>query len=209
VRSAYHLGKEAQEGLAAQSSSSKLDQIAWKTLWALTVLNAMKIFSWRVCHGVLPTRDNLRRRKVLEDPSCPCCLREKETLIHAIWYCPAAQDVWGCHLSHFQKCSWEVHSFRELFECSIHSFDKDKVELLVSVTRAIWFRRNTMLFEGHFTHPDEVFNGSLKSLAEFKECQQMDIPQQPSGPNLNQNIHPTVWCPPSFEFCQNKLGCNS
>jgi hypothetical protein len=77
VRSAYHLGKEAQEALAAQSSSSKLDQFAWKTLWALTVPNAVKIFSWRACHKVLPTKENLRRRKVLEEASCPFCLSEK------------------------------------------------------------------------------------------------------------------------------------
>jgi hypothetical protein len=59
-----------------------------------------------------------------------------------------------------------------------------------------------MLFEGHFTHPDEVFKGAFKSLAEFKECQQMDIPQQPSGSNLNQNIHLTVWCPPPSGFAK-------
>jgi hypothetical protein len=121
VRSAYHLGKEIHECLAAQSSRPKPDQIVWKTLWTLTVPNVVKIFEWRACHGVLPTSENLRRRKVLGDASCPCCLCETETPIHAIWSCPTAQDVWGCHLSPFQKCSWVVHSFQELFERSIYN----------------------------------------------------------------------------------------
>jgi ribonuclease HI len=57
-----------------------------------------------------------------------------------------------------------------------------------------------VLFEGHFVHPDEVFNGALKSLAEYKECLQMEVTQLPSGSNLNQNFHHDVWCPPPLGF---------
>ncbi|XP_062145843.1 uncharacterized protein LOC133853833 [Alnus glutinosa] len=195
-----HCHKEVQESLVAQSSSSKSDQFTWKSLWALTVPNAVKTFSWKACYEALPNKENLRKKKVLEDTSCPFCLREKETLIHAIWDCPAAQDMWGCNLSPFQKCSWEVFSFRELFERSIYSFDKDKVELLVYVARAIWFRRNKTLFEGFFTHLDEVFYGALKALAEYKDCQQMEFPHNSSASNLNQNAHRAVWCLPPSGF---------
>jgi len=131
---------------------------------------------------------------------------KKETLIHAIWPCPAAQDVWGCKLSPFQKCSWEVFSFRELFECCNYSFDKENVELLVFVARAIWFRRNKMLFEGLFTYPDEVFYGALNSLAESKDCQHIDFPQQSSVSNLNQNAHHAFWCPPPSGFIKINWG---
>jgi hypothetical protein len=81
----------------------------------MIVPTAVKNFAWRACHEVLPTRANLRIRKIVEVAICPCCEVAEETLIHTIWACPTAQDVWGCHLSFFQKCSWVVSSFRELF----------------------------------------------------------------------------------------------
>jgi hypothetical protein len=110
VRSAYHLGKEIQDNMVAQSSISREDRDVWKPLWALIVPNAVRNFAWRTCHEVLPTHVNLRKRKIVEVTTCPCCETAEETLIH--WACPAAQDVWGSHLSHFHKCNWIVFSFR-------------------------------------------------------------------------------------------------
>jgi hypothetical protein len=124
VRSAYHLGKELQDNMAAQSSISRQDQDVWKPLWALIVPNAVRNFAWRACHEVLLTRANLRRIKVVEVATCPCCESAEENLIHAIWACPAAQDVWGSHLSYFHKCSWVVSSFRKLFAICLQQFPK-------------------------------------------------------------------------------------
>jgi len=41
----------------------------------------------------------------------PCCEREEETIIHALWECPSAQDVWGCKESFFKKCHTRRGSF--------------------------------------------------------------------------------------------------
>jgi hypothetical protein len=57
-----------------------------------------------------------------------------------------------------------------------------------------------MLFEGFFTHLDEVFYGALKALAEYKDCQQMEFPHNSSASNLNQNAHRAVWCLPPSGF---------
>jgi len=104
VKSAYHLGKEEQERRAAQCSKGNTGQDVWKTLWAMELPNAVKMFVWRACQNILPSRVNLFRRKVIEEAKCPCCEVEDETLIHALWTCPAAQDVWGSKTSPFHKC---------------------------------------------------------------------------------------------------------
>jgi ribosomal protein L37AE/L43A len=59
------------------------------------VSNPMKLFIWRACHNLLPTRANILKRKVVEDSTCPCCGGEAETVLHALWTCPAAQNVGG------------------------------------------------------------------------------------------------------------------
>jgi hypothetical protein len=74
----------------------------------------VKLFAWRACQNLLPTRDNLYKRKVIQDPSCPCCSYAIETVIHSLWSCPATEDAWGDHFSCFKKCSSLQISFMHL-----------------------------------------------------------------------------------------------
>jgi hypothetical protein len=57
--------------------------------------NAVKNFIWRACHDLLPTKDNLTRRKVIQDPGCPMCGFEAKTPFLILWGCSSAMDVWG------------------------------------------------------------------------------------------------------------------
>jgi hypothetical protein len=153
VRSAYHLGKEV-----------------WKFIWSMNVPSPVKLFMWLACHNVLPTRSNLYRRKVVENFICPCCERFEETTLHALWACPAAQDVWDAKSSSFQKCSWEETCFFSLVEFCISSFSHEKVELMAMIARKIWLRRNAHVFEGVFTHPNDVYAAGVEVLKEYKWC---------------------------------------
>ncbi|XP_062151892.1 uncharacterized protein LOC133860272 [Alnus glutinosa] len=163
--------------MAAQSSNARKDQDVWKHLWAMSVPTAVKNFAWRACHEVLPIRVNLKKRKIVEVATCPCYEAAEETLIHAIWACPAAQDVWGSHLSYFHKCSWVVLSFRELFAKGLQFFPREIVELMTVVAQ----------------HPDETYRGALKSLEVYRMCKQIEIIRQPS---MEQVPHIAAWCPP-------------
>jgi hypothetical protein len=107
VRSAYHLGKELQDQEGGQCSQGQKGQEVWKSIWSLEVPNSVKLFMWKACNDLLPTKTNLFKRKVVEDTKCPCCTLEEETTYHVLWSCPAARDVWGSHLSAFQKCYCE------------------------------------------------------------------------------------------------------
>jgi hypothetical protein len=93
VRSAYHMRMEFQAHSQGSTSSAEKGQQIWKAIWNLKVQNPLKIFLWRACHNLLPTKVNLCIRKVVEDNLCPCCTRKVESVIHALWCCLAAQDV--------------------------------------------------------------------------------------------------------------------
>lgn len=71
------------------------EKLIWKFLWSLKVPNQVKTFTWRACHGILPTKFNLLKRKVIEEDICPCCNMENETLSNAIWLCPGARMYGG------------------------------------------------------------------------------------------------------------------
>ena len=73
-----------------------------------------KDFLWRACLNILPTQDNLIRRRVMENARCCLCQQETETVLHVLWSCGAAQDVWAGSLGRLQKSCTAQNNFLQL-----------------------------------------------------------------------------------------------
>jgi hypothetical protein len=69
----------------------------------MQIPNSTKVFPWRACNGILPTKDNLKKMRVTEDHICIFCNQQPETLVHILWECPSAVDVWGACGGRIQK----------------------------------------------------------------------------------------------------------
>ena len=80
----YHLAKELEDRKIPKSSNQVKASPLWKSLWTLPIQNVAKNFFWRACHDLLPTKDNLLRRKVVKKPFCLICEKEPETILHAL-----------------------------------------------------------------------------------------------------------------------------
>ena len=112
VKSAYHMYMEVEERIVAGTSSTTGSTEIWKKLWALSTLNVeKKNFLWRACHDILPMRENLMKRKFLNDPACPLCGFMVETGFHTLWQCPATTDVCSMSLKKFQKSYYQDQVF--------------------------------------------------------------------------------------------------
>ena len=88
VRSGYRVARKVLREWT--ESSTGFGQQIWKKLWKVRVPNKMKVFAWKACHEILPTRVNLAKRNIIRENLCLCCQRVPETVIHAIWECPVA-----------------------------------------------------------------------------------------------------------------------
>lgn len=111
-----------------------------------------KMFLWKGCHDILPTKETLFRKQVVHDMLCPICERETKLVLHILWSCPSAQDVWGSGPMKFQKgCNTGVN-FTQWFEEMMGHCSVEELELLTVVARWIWFRRKSIVHEGEFTH---------------------------------------------------------
>uniref|UniRef100_A0A2N9G3J3 Reverse transcriptase zinc-binding domain-containing protein n=1 Tax=Fagus sylvatica TaxID=28930 RepID=A0A2N9G3J3_FAGSY len=102
VRSAYFL--QFQRGTAeveGECSSVGREKKFWKFLWALSLPPKVKVFLWRACIGILPTHDLLWRRHMRRDDCCSCCFSAVDSVCHALWTCPAANDV--CEINWFMR----------------------------------------------------------------------------------------------------------
>ncbi len=93
VRSAYYLELDREARQFCCSSVGAQHSPIWKIIWKLKVPRVIHLFLWRACNNILPTKENLLRRKIVSDPTCPLCGRETETSGHVLWSCDAARAV--------------------------------------------------------------------------------------------------------------------
>jgi hypothetical protein len=91
-------------------------------------------------------------------------------------------------------------SFKEVFEDGIQRYSKEVMELLVVLARGIWFKRNKLVFEGAFSHPNDIFSAVLSFIREYKESLVNDKPpvQPDTNPGASKDI--AMWSPPPHGF---------
>lgn len=99
MRSAYHMLLE-QPVSGAHASTNTL-QFVWKSLWVLEVPPRIRLFRWRLCSGILPTRLNIAHRVPVVDTKCVVCGACEESNVHALLECPLAIAIWeGSGIDH-------------------------------------------------------------------------------------------------------------
>jgi hypothetical protein len=92
---------------------------------------------------------------------CPCCEFEDETILHVLW---------GGQTSCFHKCSCSVFDFKALFEYVMNRFTKEQLALMAVICRRIWLRRNSLIFEGIFLHPNTLMMEAINAQDENRRC---------------------------------------
>ena len=93
VRSAYHLLMKAKKG-GESSNNSQVNNL-WKGIWNASVPQKIKLFIWKACKNILPTKLNLFRKKACNSMSCDLCDNDLESVMHVLVDCKFAQEVWG------------------------------------------------------------------------------------------------------------------
>ncbi|KAL0009734.1 hypothetical protein SO802_004842 [Lithocarpus litseifolius] len=82
VKSAYYLAVRISfSDTRGSVSDCSLMRRFWRSLWRLLIPHKVKHFAWRACREALPTKVNLKRRKVVTDDSCEWCKVKPELLV--------------------------------------------------------------------------------------------------------------------------------
>ncbi|KAH9725912.1 putative reverse transcriptase/RNA-dependent DNA polymerase [Citrus sinensis] len=147
----------------------------WNRLWTLQLPEKIKIFMWRAGQNLLPTAENLWKKKILVEPHCQVCKQGVESVSHALVHCKAARKVWihAPFEMHFPAASnqdmWNV-----MLEIT-KKMSKSDTEIFVAYCWAIWYGRNHKIFEG----------------------KKMDCCQQGQGSGGKHSpMKSQKWCPP-------------
>ncbi|XP_042978176.1 uncharacterized protein LOC122308928 [Carya illinoinensis] len=183
VRSAYFLQLELRGRNQGESSLEEKRDDRWNRMWDLKVPGVTKLFIWRVANNLLPTKENLYKRKVIEEKMCPLCDAEEETIMHALWECPAANNLWGNNESCVKKWARFELNFMTLWEKFMDRLTKDQLEEMVVLLRKVWLRRNDWVFEKRMACPKNSFSATKAALHEFRVSQLVS--------NQNKMVHKT------------------
>ncbi|KAK9991713.1 hypothetical protein SO802_026698 [Lithocarpus litseifolius] len=93
-KSGYRFLKEETK-LYSTQQHSLLNSKLWKGLWSLQVPNKVKNLMWRACRNAMPTKANLVRKKIIDDPICDRYHGAHEIALHAIWLCKEVDVIWA------------------------------------------------------------------------------------------------------------------
>ncbi|KAJ0096619.1 hypothetical protein Patl1_27305 [Pistacia atlantica] len=194
VKSAYHLQVESQISSRGQSSSAANDNKKWKKLWKLPITNAEKLFLWKACQDILPTKCNLVKKRVIEEPFCTSCCLEEEDVLHALWGCVAAKDIWSSCSRIFQKMNNNFTDFRELVMVLLSKLEEKYLAEFGVVVSKIWQRRNEFTFKHYFSTPSQLIHHATQELDILNSLIQSKT--SPNAHPLNSDPSSPRWQPP-------------
>ena len=136
------------------------DRLALRLNWKADVPPKVRIFGWRLFHGILPVMDTLRSRGMDIATLCFRCQQASETVAHAIRECPCAAAVWRIVEDRF-------HLRQQGIDYTGKS-NLDWLDLSLLTAWAIWGSRNNSLFNEENKDPTCVAEFAWNYLHEHK-----------------------------------------
>ena len=85
LKSAYQIAIGSEEGASPFSGQ-------W--VWKANILPRIQTFVWMCLHSSIGVKECLTKRGVPVDPTCPLCLCEFESIIHALRDCRIIRNIW-------------------------------------------------------------------------------------------------------------------
>lgn len=111
VKSMYGVAQRVLNPSDGDHSMASADERLWKSVWSFNTPPKVRNSQWRACSNILPTRDNLCKKKVQLGLLCVVCKQQSETVSHILWECPFARNVWALVRGKIQKSSAHASDF--------------------------------------------------------------------------------------------------
>ena len=138
----------------------------------------IKAFGWRACQNILPTKMNLFHRKVIEDPTCDECGLGPETVLHMLYQCSKAKEVWKhCNL---HNIIGDKGDFQDILWLSglTNNHDSNLMDMILMIAWGIWRNRNEVRHGGRKLAAAEIYGTASRLRKEYVAAQ--EVSNQPT-----------------------------
>lgn len=131
----------------------------------------LRIFIWRAAKNLLPSMDNLWKKKAVQDLLRQICRNGVENVFHALVTCKRAWKVWK--LTQFAEELKRIHDqdIISLLQGRMSARSKTDAEMLVVVCWGIWNARNQLLFTNKKEDPQVVLAKVEAIVSAYKRTQ--------------------------------------
>ncbi|XP_074308635.1 uncharacterized protein LOC141643387 [Silene latifolia] len=136
----------------ASHQSPATREFKWSFIWSLPCQPNIKIFLWKIVHGILPTADVLIRRGMAVYPNCSFCHEEPESINHLFRGSPVRRAIWAASLLGIRSDASSQISFSTWFKIFLRYTTRPSdgnalILLHFPLTMfAIWKHRNNVIF---------------------------------------------------------------
>ncbi|GMJ12059.1 hypothetical protein like AT3G09510 [Hibiscus trionum] len=128
----------------------------------------VKIHMWRVANNYLPTRSNLRVRRLEVDDNCPICQHSEEKIDHLLRDCMFSTQLFAAFSINLQNYPVDGRWLEWLASWFTTLNVKQKVLSMISYW-AIWYMRNRIVHENATASIPEACAFVAAKLREFEE----------------------------------------
>ncbi|KAL9440996.1 hypothetical protein AB3S75_019634 [Citrus x aurantiifolia] len=145
VKSGYQLALQMK--CPNRPSSSKEGKSSWSSIWYLQIPEKVKIFMWKATNDLLPTSENLWKRRILQTPWCQRCRSHGETIFHTLFDCKASRKIWKLTTFEEKVKALNCKDVLSLLLALADRRSKTEMELIVALCWSIWHSRNLFIFK--------------------------------------------------------------
>lgn len=129
-------------------------------------------FLWKAHNEILPTKQVLKKKFIVEDELCLVFMRDEESIIHILWNCPSSIDVWGNQDSPLRKWNSYFHDFKQLGDGLCRRLDDMILVHEAAICYKLWSRRNCFVFNNTFNGPSTLLRSELTDMEVYQDIHQ-------------------------------------
>ena len=140
--SAYQLMVNDNNRVTGSSSNPVRLNAFWNGIWKANDPYKIRVFMWRACSSILPTKTNLFKQGIVSSSTCPTCQDGAESVLHILWDCAYAKECWqNSPLSHLCTLP-RLSSWNDLVELVLRKEVSPVKEIFFVLAWMIWGCRN-------------------------------------------------------------------
>ncbi|XP_010431723.1 PREDICTED: uncharacterized protein LOC104716077 [Camelina sativa] len=164
VKSGYHVQRKL--------SHNTIQDKPFARLWKQNMPQKIKHFWWRCLHNVVPTAENLKKRRMLKDDTCQRCGEAPETINHLLFQCRISKEIWDL-TANFNgiRSPFYLNSVDQNIELllNLNNNQRKDASLFPFIGWRIWKMRNDLIFNNKRWSLPDTINKAILDFQQWKE----------------------------------------